>query len=350
MNRIKYYFLEGLPPRSNFKKGLAGTFQFLSNILENNPPALRHFLKIQPLTSLITSIICIMLMRRGLEFAPVAAVWGVLTLIYVNIRFVITNVLKIKIAPKIADFLMMFIISNSLFFITPLYYESATIMSRNVIFLIILGILNIIINWYKGYFEIVIKNPFTGSIFYALVFFSIFNLLLPVLTGLQNSYSIIISEIIGCATMIIFIYPYIIRKNKFKNKVKFIGGIIISFIIIWFCRSVIPPAPLKLSNSTACMAIHKQQPVDPFKNKKDITEAYYYSAIFAPYGIRETIYHVWKHNGNEVLKVKLPISGGRNKGFRTWSKHTLHEGTGNYTVEIWTEGGQYLGSGGFKIY
>ena len=43
---------------------------------------------------------------------------------------------------------------------------------------------------------------------------------------------------------------------------------------------------------------------------------YAYTAINAPRGLKERIYHEWTHNGRRVDRIALDISGGREAGYR----------------------------------
>lgn len=72
---------------------------------------------------------------------------------------------------------------------------------------------------------------------------------------------------------------------------------------------------------------------------------YVYTAIRAPRGLSETIYHAWHHNGTPMDRVALTINGGREQGYRAWShKRNFPENpAGDWRVDIMTEGGQRLG-------
>jgi hypothetical protein len=142
-----------------------------------------------------------------------------------------------------------------------------------------------------------------------------------------------------------------VLKN-IKNTVKMISGILIALAALWFGRSLIPPAPLKLTNATACEAIEEFHPVYPFSKIKIAyeREVFFYSSVFAPMGLSEGIIHTWYHEGKKLLSIGVSeIKGGRKEGFGTWSWHVLREGGGTYSVEIWTKGGQLLGEKDFYI-
>ncbi|HBM29174.1 MAG TPA: DUF2914 domain-containing protein, partial [Halomonas sp.] len=72
---------------------------------------------------------------------------------------------------------------------------------------------------------------------------------------------------------------------------------------------------------------------------------YVYTAIRAPRGLSETIYHAWHHNGEAMDTVALAINGGREQGYRAWShkQNFPEDPSGEWRVDIMTDGGQRLG-------
>ena len=73
-------------------------------------------------------------------------------------------------------------------------------------------------------------------------------------------------------------------------------------------------------------------------------------AIFAPMGIEEAVEEVWMHDGREVARFAGgELRGGRREGFRSWTRHSLREGVGEYRVEVWTVSGQLLGEAAFEV-
>ncbi|MNV70178.1 hypothetical protein D3C71_1631240 [compost metagenome] len=72
---------------------------------------------------------------------------------------------------------------------------------------------------------------------------------------------------------------------------------------------------------------------------------YAYTAINAPRGLDERIYHVWKFNGKEVDRIALDIHGGRKEGYRAWTHKQNFPGNpvGKWQVQVLTEDGQVIG-------
>lgn len=78
---------------------------------------------------------------------------------------------------------------------------------------------------------------------------------------------------------------------------------------------------------------------------------YAYTAINAPRGLDERIYHVWKFNGKEVDRIALDIHGGRKEGYRAWThkQNFPNDAVGRWQVQVLTEDGQVIGVLRFKV-
>lgn len=309
-------------------------------------------MKFQPIIALFTGLACIFLLRRGFEYIPFAVVSIIFVVFYILLRFYLLKKKVNSMITSLSDFAVTFSLSNILLFILPFYLESITIYSRNMAFGLLIIILTIIFNWYHIYNKYVLNRPLWGSIILAFAFFSIFNFIFPIIFGMRNIWSLLLSGAISGIVVFVLVYPHIPILKNTKNTLKIISGIALTLVALWFGRSLIPPAPLKLTKATACEAIEAFRPVNPFVKTKidNDREVFFYSSIFAPMGLKEGIRHIWYHEGKRLLSIGVSeITGGRKEGFGTWSWHVLREGEGKYTVEVWTRGGQLLGKKDFYI-
>ncbi len=69
------------------------------------------------------------------------------------------------------------------------------------------------------------------------------------------------------------------------------------------------------------------------------------TAIRAPLGVHERLYHVWRQDGVVRDRIPLEIEGGREQGFRTWSRKRNfgQDPRGTWTCAVETILGQSLG-------
>jgi hypothetical protein len=351
LRRIKNYYTEGMPERVDFSPGYAGLYKYIIKIFTDMPSGISRLLKLQPVMALISGSVVILLLRKGFDHAPFAIVFFIFVLFYLTYRLYLPKN-RSGILSKVTDVAVMFLINDMLLFVLPFYFESMTFLSRNMLFGFIIISLAIITNWYYLFERLVLKSVFVSSIYYALVFFCVLNFILPIIFGMRNIWSLSISGGISAIIAVLFVYPHLHKNKHWKEALKFISGIILSFCFLWFGRSCIPPAPLKLLYATACENIENQGPVMPYEMNyiENTPEIFFFSAIFAPKGLSERIDHVWYRNGKKILIINLSeIKGGRKDGYRTWSKHVVMEGPGKFTVQVWTSGRQLLGEKSFVL-
>ncbi len=330
---------------------MTGFFRWVEEILVNTPPGLARLMKIQPVFALVSSFFVLFLFEKGFEKAPLIIALCLFAVFYITSKLYFIKDPK-GVFTMLLDTALVFALSSMLLFVTPFYLESMSIPSRNMLFTPLILALAVIANWYELYLKIIAPHPLRSSLFYALTFFCVLNFLLPVIFGVRNIWSLMIAGAASALMALVFVYPKAEFMKSGRNTAMFFAGIALFLAFLWAGRSFIPPAPLRLTRATACKAIEAYRPAGAFSSAplEENPEVYFYSAIFAPRGLAEKINHVWRHNGRRLFTVYLSeIRGGRKAGFGTWSKHRILEGAGTYTVEVWTAGGQYLGSEKFVL-
>jgi Family of unknown function (DUF5924)/Protein of unknown function (DUF2914) len=121
-------------------------------------------------------------------------------------------------------------------------------------------------------------------------------------------------------------------------------------------RPWIPTATLWLTQVAITDQINTENrsPVNIFKTVRveQLRQGIYaYTAIHAPRGLQERIYHVWIHNGEVIDKVALDITGAREAGYRSWSrKENFPENpVGRWKIEVMTETNQVIGVLRFQV-
>lgn len=136
--------------------------------------------------------------------------------------------------------------------------------------------------------------------------------------------------------------------------------IILSLVLAagaWLAKPWIPPATLRVAESAVSLALDRLER-EPGQDLERIPRGmlgedgvYVYTAIRAPLGLRETIYHVWRHQGEVTDRISLEISGGREQGYRAWShkQHFPEDATGRWAVTVETAAGQRIGRVAFSV-
>ena len=136
-----------------------------------------------------------------------------------------------------------------------------------------------------------------------------------------------------------------------------------------YLLNAIPPVPLVKKNMSIChnlergdrgfLAEVEAPPAWAFRRMSESRvrqrpgeKIYCFTSIFAPRGVRCTLYHSWRYQDPvkgwvEISRIGFPISGGRAQGYRGYTyKRNLMPGP--WEVRLETEGGRVLGVDGFR--
>lgn len=163
-------------------------------------------------------------------------------------------------------------------------------------------------------------------------------------------------------------------KTEIVESKKLISTLILgsfALVNILYFSNLIPPIPLSLIDAGMYHSIEKTEDGNytvthedsgrrgyfklypPFKETSG-SPVYAYSAIFSPTDLNITIRHEWQYYKQEQDKwvteavISLPVVGGRDGGFRTYSAHS-DLASGRWRVNIKTEQNKTIGHIRFKI-
>jgi hypothetical protein len=223
-----------------------------------------------------------------------------------------------------------------------------------------------------------IRFSFQVSLFFLSIYsFAIF--LVPVIIHKIGDWVFLVSGLLSFIVILLFVNAIFhfarakfSREEQESKKLIFllIGGIFILVNILYF-TNLIPPIPLSLKDAEVMHSIMKNADGNYdttsedhgwsgyFKLYPDFNQVagspiYAFSAIFSPMGLNLTIIHEWQHY-DEISKkwttgseISLPVIGGRDGGFRTYSvRYNLT--SGKWRVNILTEQGKMIGRMRFNI-
>ncbi|MNP25542.1 hypothetical protein D3C76_1183550 [compost metagenome] len=125
----------------------------------------------------------------------------------------------------------------------------------------------------------------------------------------------------------------------------------------WFARAWVPPSTLWMTEMAVTAEFDNSQRT-PGDSLETISAAqirsqglYAYTAISAPRGLDERIYHVWRHKGQAIDRIALDIRGGREAGYRSWThkQNFPPDPVGKWQVQVLTEAGQVIGTLRFEV-
>lgn len=211
--------------------------------------------------------------------------------------------------------------------------------------------------------------PFrTTLLFLNLLLFSV--LAVPIAVHSISAWSFLVS--IAIATTIFSIYAYLggfFLKSSFRRHFKKIERSALATLVIFamlYFTNLIPPIPLSVKTIDFYHNVYKTDNtyigVDeerPFwerffalsgvtLNVPEGSDAYVFTAIFAPAKLETTVAHVWEHYDESahawvtVNTVPFPIVGGRAEGYRGYSL-VSNPKPGKWRVTAKTARGQVIG-------
>jgi len=219
-----------------------------------------------------------------------------------------------------------------------------------------------------------VRLGFQVSLFYLSLFsFTIFSL--PVLVHKIGPRVFFLSGLISL--LIMWGFLWILHKVAHKEFEQ--GRRIITFSVLGiflginflYMTNLIPPIPLSLKDAGAYHSVirdSKGNYVVGFENEgwkkylslyrtvhiAPVDPVYAYSAVFSPSSLDTTVIHEWQYYDENkgiwthISRQELPVIGGREDGFRTFSTNS-NLSAGKWRVNVETEGGQVIGRIRFNV-
>lgn len=302
--------------------------------------------------SLTLGLLTLFIFRRGLEYFP----WFVGYLILLWLAGVVFAEARQALAARgrrvvwmAVDYAVQSLFHGLLLFLLPIYYASTTLTSRNVWFLLALAsaaLLTTIDPWYRA---IRARFRWVEIVLFGFGLFASLNVAFPLLR-VRSTWALLLSGIVSMLAL-----APVFRRGpvpSWRNALLRAGiwGAVVA-LILWPLRGWIPPVPLHLTRATFTRSVVRLEPAEPASTvTADELRAWggiaAFTAVAAPAGLREPIYHVWRRNGAEVARIALsPIRGGRPGGFRTYSRKADlgQDPTGVWSVDVVTAHGQLIG-------
>lgn len=249
----------------------------------------------------------------------------------------------------ITTFIAQMIHQETLFFTLPFILITTVWNSGQTLFtLLILGMAALsIID--PLYYKLAGRWRSLYFIFHAQCVFLVLLVILPIMLHLTTAESLVLALLL---TVLVALpsFWHLLKNRSLKRWCAFLGLTVVMAYIAWMGRIWVPPASLWMTGSALSPALNIQQrePQGSIALTPDAIRSnglYVYTAIRAPRGLSETIYHAWHYNGQPMDVVELSINGGREQGYRAWS-HKLNypdDPSGDWRIDIMTEGGQRLG-------
>jgi multidrug transporter EmrE-like cation transporter len=238
-----------------------------------------------------------------------------------------------------------------LFFALPIYLRASVVSAVEIdlghaLFMVWLAGLCAVSLW-DPWTEALLQRPFWGPLLPAAASFLALNAVLPALQ-LSTNHSLWLAAgtaMAGAAPMIVARAPV---ERRRQTTLGILGAMIAIPLALWLgAARLVPPAPLRLVRAEFGTALDGKWIAEPVSVLGAPPERLICAtAIEAPIGLRDRLFHVWRKDGHEVARMALEVVGGRREGYRTrsWLGRFEKNARGRYRCSVVTASGQVLGS------
>ncbi|WP_312245799.1 DUF5924 family protein [Stutzerimonas nitrititolerans] len=261
-----------------------------------------------------------------------------------------------KVPPPLLRYVTQMVHQESLFFIIPFFVITTTWNSGQALFTLLLGGAALVSLIDPLYYKWLTPRRWLYLAFHALTLFAVLLTALPIILHLSTPQSYQLA--LGVALLLAL--PSLGVLFSEWNWKSLTGALLLACAVGfagWMGRTWVPPATLWLADVAVTTSFDgtSRQPGDRLRQ---VSEAelrgnglYAYTAIDAPRGLKERIYHEWVHNGRRVDRIALDISGGRKAGYRAWThkQNFPEQPVGKWRVRVVTEAGQMIGMLRFEV-
>lgn len=310
--------------------------------------------------SLVAGLATLLVFRRGLPHAH----WivGYLLLIWLLVTVMLrtgdtlaaSSRRSLRLVATATEYTIQSLYHAVLLFLLPAYAAAATFSSPNVVFLAVLVALVLLATFDPWYRAVVHPRPWAGHVFFLVSLFGGLNLALP-LVGVPPFPSLRLSAWVATVALT----PVAARAWRWpapRALVAMMALGVAAALAVGAARALVPPAPLFLAKGTLAWGTEGDwaPPLWSAISRAHLHERglVVHTAIYAPAGLRQPVEHVWHRGGEALDRVRLtPIQGGRQEGFRTYSRKTEFpaDPVGRWTVDVRTVSGQLIGRVRFRV-
>lgn len=244
---------------------------------------------------------------------------------------------------------------ESLFFALPFFLAATDWDQPQAIFTLLLVCCALVAVIDPAYNRLLTKRRALFLLYHCFSLFAVLMVVLPLLFFMTTTQSLGLALIISALLSIPSIRPLLAQPGRWRLPVLSLLLVALTSSI-WFSRSLIPAPVLRLNDIQLSQQLDYEQRL-PGAAITELSVAelqqglYAYTSVRAPRGLKEQIYHEWIHNGQAVERIPLIISGGREQGYRAWTRKQQfpQDAVGKWKIRVVTDSGQLLGAIRFRV-
>ncbi len=327
--------------------------QTLAGMIKRHPRALA-------LIGFVSGVASFLLVERQPAAAKVVAFMMLASWVWLmlenTLRRNALRLLNLRVPRPALHFVTQMVHQESLFFVLPFFFFTLTWNSGQIVFMALLSGAALVSVIDPIYYNHLARRRWVFLGFHSLALFAVLLTALPIILHLSTAQSY--PWALGSA--VVLAIPSIIKalpRRRWWRGFALIGVVVALGASGWHARLWVPPATLWLTRVSISFDIDVLEKA-PGKSVRRVSEdtlqregLYAYTAIRAPRGLNERIYHVWRLNGKTVDTIALDIQGGRQEGYRAWThkQHFPERPVGQWQVQVVTEARQMIGVLRFQV-
>lgn len=243
------------------------------------------------------------------------------------------------------------LVQLTLFFALPFYARAADLRDPgHLVFLAVLGALGAVALW-DPLTEALFARPRLGAWLPAMSSFVALAAVLPGLS-LSTQQSLWVAAAVAGSGAAIVLQAGTRPGARLRNLPLVVLMVVaIPAALRLGALRVVPAAPLRLSAIELGGELAGRWVAAPLRDRAAVpARLFCATAIWSPLGVRDRLFHVWTKDGKPRVRVELSFRGGREAGFRTFSRITPgRHGAGRYRCSVETASGQVLGSKALRL-
>ena len=274
------------------------------------------------------------------------------------IRQLLASWLRIKLPPLAVKFGTQILHQESLFFAIPFFVITTTWGSPQMVFTLLLITAAVASIYDPFYYKRIAGSPWLLPLYHSFAVFALLLTALPIVVSMTTGQSYLVALVIAGLMSLPIIKQTITVYGRPWWAWPGRAAILLTIGAAGYgLQSWVPPAALWATDIAITQELDAKQRVhgEPlaFIAESDLHAEglYAFTAIRAPLGLREVIYHEWRHNGELVDRIALTIDGGRKAGYRSWS-HKLNfpaDSLGRWDLKLVTSGNQMIARRTFEV-
>jgi hypothetical protein len=263
---------------------------------------------------------------------------------------------RLRLSPGLLRFGIQAIQQETFFFTLPFFLHPTTWSTGQALFTGAALAAGLCSMWDPLYFGRIARRPWLYFGFHALAVYIGTLTVAPVLLHVTTTQTLALAS----ASVALLAVPSllnVIDRARALHWALALGGALALGALSWALRPWVPPATLWLHEATVTDRVDEalREPglalVTASPARLHAHGLYAFTAIRAPRGLREHVYHRWLHEGEEVDRIPLELVGGRAGGYRAWShkRGFPADPRGEWRVQVVTDGGQLIGQLRFRV-